>query len=307
MKKSLKKKAVFLVAGALAVLVMCSTLISYIFYTNALDGYIRDSAKAESKGQFFVIFTCSMVFLAVILAAITDILLEVYFVKPVTDMTKAISSITYSEAGMSEGEDGEQSVTLKDLDINSGDEIEELYHALQKFRLDTAEYLLSIREDSWEREHDSMTMLSNRVKFDKRKVEVYPYADSIYIACLNVINMHVVNDSISTEAGDGIISKVARELRRLSSENIHTYRLEEDHFMVVFCGYLEEEAIAVITKWVERVGRLNRNSDNFECRLSWGGCFGEGIFDVDDIYKHADTELYCNTAVAKKEIAANNK
>ena len=303
MKKSLKTKALLLVSGALAVIVMCSTLISYIFYTNALDGYVRESVKEESKGQFFVIFTCTMVILAIILVVITAILLEIYFIKPVTDMTKAISSITYSEAGMSEGEEGEQALTLKDLDIESGDEMEELYHALLKFRLDTAEYLLSIREDSWEREHDSMTMLSNRVKFDKRKTEVYPYADSIYIACLNVINMHVVNSEISTEAGDGIISKVARELRRLSSENIHTYRLEEDHFMVVFCGYLEEEAISVITKWVERVGRLNRNSDNFECRLSWGGCFGEGIFDVDDIYKHADTELYCSTALAKKEIA----
>jgi GGDEF domain-containing protein len=227
--------------------------------------------------------------------------MDLCVVKPVTDMTRAISEISFDEDGMIRGEDDSKH-SLKKLEINSGDEMEELYKTLKKFQLDTSEYLISMRDDSWEKEHDSMTMLANGVKFNKRKKEVYPYADSIYIACLNIINLHVVNDKISSEAGDGIISKVARELRRLNSENIHAYRLEEDHFLLVFCGYLEEEAISVLTKWVDRVGRLNRNSDEFECRLVWGGAYGEGLFDVDDVYKHADTELYCNTAVTKKNL-----
>ncbi|OQA18644.1 MAG: GGDEF domain protein [Firmicutes bacterium ADurb.Bin354] len=299
--RSIKSRAMVAVSLALIVLVAFSTLISYIFYSDALDSYIKDASRDEARFQFFIIFTCSMILIAVVLIFITSALMDVCVVKPVTDMTRAISEISFDEDGMIRGEDDSKH-SLKKLEINSGDEMEELYKTLKKFQLDTSEYLISMRDDSWEKEHDSMTMLANGVKFNKRKKEVYPYADSIYIACLNIINLHVVNDKISSEAGDGIISKVARELRRLNSENIHAYRLEEDHFLLVFCGYLEEEAISVLTKWVDRVGRLNRNSDEFECRLVWGGAYGEGLFDVDDVYKHADTELYCNTAVTKKNL-----
>ncbi len=300
--RSLKGRTVAVVSAALAVLVFFSTLISYLFYSNALDSYLRDgSSIEESRKQFFIIFTCAMILIAIILILIAGMLIEIYIVKPVTDMTKAIASISYDSEGMREDNEDPKRA-LKNLNITSGGEIEELYHALQKFQMDTSDYLINMREASWESEHDSMTMLANKVKFDKRKKEVYPFADTIYIAGLNVINLHVANEKISSDAGDGIISKVSRELRRLSSDSIHTYRLEDDHFLIVICGYLEEESVSIITKWVDRVGRLNRNSDEFVIRLVWGGAFGEGAFDVDDVYKHADAELYCNTAVAKKNI-----
>jgi GGDEF domain-containing protein len=302
--RSIKRRILMLLIASLAIMLACSAVISYIFYSDALANYWNRSENEDIRMQFFIIFICAMVMIAIIITIIAAVLTDIYLLKPVTDMTKAISSIHFDEQGMQE-EENDPKYALKNLNIDSGDEIEELYHALQNFQMDISEYLLSLREDSWEAEHDSMTMLSNRTRYEKRKNEVYPYADMIYIAALNVINLRRVNEEISVEAGDGIISKVARELRRLSTESIHTYRLEEDHFMVVFCGYLEEEAVAIISKWVERVGRLNRNSDSFECRLVWGGSFGSGKFDVDNVYKHADTELYCNTAVAKKGKALN--
>ena len=62
------------------------------------------------------------------------------------------------------------------------------------------------------------------------------------------------------------------------------------------------DAIDFINRWVKRVGRLNRESDNFEVRLAWGGAYGEGELDVEDIYKHADTEMYINEITLKKQL-----
>ena len=68
------------------------------------------------------------------------------------------------------------------------------------------------------------------------------------------------------------------------------------------CGYTEEEAVAMLTKWNERVGRLNRVTDAFDCRVVWGGSYGEGDFDVEDVYKRADAEMYCQKMVLKNEM-----
>ena len=60
-------------------------------------------------------------------------------------------------------------VALKDLDIKSGDEIESVYRAIQKLQLKINELIIEMRGANWESEHDSMTMLSNRFRLDKRK------------------------------------------------------------------------------------------------------------------------------------------
>ncbi|MCR4641254.1 MAG: diguanylate cyclase [Lachnospiraceae bacterium] len=306
-KTSLRGKTILLLTVSLAVLVVISTVISYLFYSNAIVSPANPGQDEELRKCFFIIFTCADVIAAILLVVVGTVFMDMYIIKPVKRLTNAIKSIEYGKAEEYDERDSKQSrLALKNLGIDSGDEIEELYRALQKFQVDTSEYLLDIRKGSWEEEHDTMTMLDNREKFEKRCKEVYPFVNSIYITSMNIVNLHIVNDRLGAEAGDSIMTKVAREMRRVSSDRIHTYRIVDDHFLMVLTGLSEEDSVAFVKKWVERVGRLNRGSDNFECRLAWGGAYGEGEMDVDDIYKHADTEMYCNVIVMKKELEAKN-
>ena len=305
MKKraTLRGKTILLLTISLAVLVIFSTAISYIFYSNAIISGTSDP-EADRK-SFFVIFTCAEVIAAILLVVVDTIFAEMYIIKPVRRMTRALGSIEYGSAEDYDERDSKQSrLALKNLGIDSGDEIEELYRALQKFQVDTSEYLLDIRKGSWEQEHDTMTMLDNKEKFEKRCKDVYPFVDQLYIASLNIVNLHIINERLGVEAGDSIMTKVARELRRITSDKIHTYRIVDDHFLLILTGYSEEDAVSFVNRWVERVGRLNRGSDNFECRLAWGGAYGQGEMDVEDIYKHADTEMYCNEILLKKQLEA---
>lgn len=302
MRTSIRRKTLFLMSSAFFVLVVFSAIISYIFYSNiALTGGSGD--PETDRKVFFVVVIGAQAAAAVLLAILGTVIMEMFVSKPIRRLTKAIQSIEYGKAEDYDERDSKQSrLALKNLGIDSGDEIEELYRAIQKFQVDTSEYLLDIRKGSWEQEHDVMTMLDNKDKFDKRAEDVYPYVDKLYIASMNVINLHVVNERLGVEAGDSILTKVARELRRIASDKIHTYRIVDDHFLMVLVGYSEEDAVAFVEHWVKRVGRLNRVSDNFEVCLSWGGAYGEGELDVDDIYRHADTEMYCNEVVMKKDL-----
>ena len=303
-KISLKSKAAIFISIALLIFVAFSIAISFVFYSDAvkLSGV---SDAVSSKTQFFIIFTCAEILVAMIIIVLFVYLTGVCVAKPVENLAKVVGGLVYDDELGKETYDSEDTKKkLKDLEISTGDEIEVLYHSLQKMQMDLNEYIVGMREDTWEEEHDNMTMLSNRNKYEKRKKEVYPYVDSIYIACLDIINLRQVNEKLSTEAGDSIITKVARELRRLSSDNIHTYRLEEDNFLIVFCGYTEDEATQILNKWNERVGRLNRATDSFECELCWGGSYGENDFVVEDIFKRADAEMYCQKMVMKNELGS---
>ena len=302
MNKTIKGKVIFVTALVLFFFVVFSFIVSYLFYSNALT--LSGGDTSEGHTQFFIIFSCAEIIVALIGVVLCGALAENFIAKPLQEMNRVISDVVYRPDNQKPDvtDYSEMNKHLKELEVSTGDEIEELYHNLQKFQMDVNEYILSVKEKDWESEHDNMTMLSNRIKFDRRKEEVYPFVDSIYIACLDIINLSIVNTKLSTQAGDSIISKVARELRRISCDTIHTYRLNEDNFLVVMCGYQEEEAIAMLTRWNERVGRLNRVTDSFDCRVVWGGSYGEGDFSVDDIFKRADAEMYCQKMILKNEI-----
>lgn len=302
MKKSLKTKVGFVMGLILLVLVVFSIIISYSFYSEVLKRTGIDAVNSMQT-QYFIIFSCAELIVALLLLVFMIYLCEIFICKPLVSLSSLVSSVAYSDSATEDKLSLEEAnKRMKELNINTGDEIEDMYRSLQKMQMDINEYIIGMREQDWESEHDSMTMLYNKSKYEKRKKDVYPYLDSIYIACVDVINLRIVNERLSPKAGDSIISKVARELRRFSSDTIHTYRLEDDNFLIVMCGYQEEEAIGMLTKWNERVGRLNRVTDSFDCRLVWGGSFGENDFNVDEVFKRADAEMYCQKAIVKKEI-----
>ncbi|MBR5419519.1 MAG: diguanylate cyclase [Lachnospiraceae bacterium] len=303
-RSSLRKKTITTMTVCITVLVIFSIVVSYLFYSNAITLGVTSDPEADRR-SFFLIFTCAEILVAILLISVASVFFDMYVVKPVKRLTEAISSIEYDRAGNYDERESKQSrLALKNLGIDSGDEIEELYRALQKFQVDTSEFLLDMQKGSWEEEHDTMTMLDNKEKYEKRAREVYPYVDRLYIASLNIVNLHIVNERLGVEAGDSIMAKVARELRRISSDKIHTYRIVDDHFLVIMVGVTKEDGHAFIKRWVERVGRLNRGSDNFECGIAWGDAYGEGNLDVDDIYKHADTDMYVNEIKLKNELGA---
>ncbi len=306
--KSLKGKIIGLVIFSFAVFIILSVFVSYIFYSQAI-GYSNSITIQDTRTQFFVIFIGGEIIIGLLLLLIIGVLLDMMLFKPLKAINEAVTDIDYTKlenkdnkAGNSENYED----SLKSLYINSNDEIEDLCNNIKKMHAAANDFIDGMHELDWDAEHDSMTLLYNKKKFDKRKKSVYPYVDKIYIACLDIINLSVVNTRLSVEAGDSIISKVGRELRRISSDSIHCYRLEEDNFLIVMFGFKEEEAVNLINQWNERVGRLNRATDNFDCSIVWGGSYGENDINVDEIFKRADAEMYCQKMIVKKELTGIN-
>ncbi len=200
MNKTIKGKVIFVIALVLFFFVVFSIIVSYLFYSNALT--LGGGDTSEGHTQFFIIFSCAEIIVALIGVVLCGALAENFIAKPLQEMNRVISDVVYRPENQKPDvtDYTEMNKHLKELEVSTGDEIEELYHNLQKFQMDVNEYILSVKEKDWESEHDNMTMLSNRIKFDRRKEEVYPFVDSIYIACLDIINLSIVNTKLSTQA-----------------------------------------------------------------------------------------------------------
>lgn len=298
--KSLRTKTISLIIISIILFMIMSGVVCFIFYGEAV-GYDAITNLSDTRTQFFLICISTQAVISLLIMLLDIKLVDFMFVNPLNKIIKAVTHVSYE--GAEKGDDGAvDNDALKSLVINSNDELEELCNSVKKMHANANDYIESMHERDWDEEHDSMTLLYNKKKYEKRKKSVYPYVDKIYIACMDIINLSIVNTKLSVEAGDSIISKVGRELRRIESDNIHSYRLEDDNFLVVMIGFKEAEAVRMLEQWNERVGRLNRGTDNFDCRVVWGGSYGENEINVEEIFKRADAEMYCQKMIIKKEI-----
>jgi len=298
--KSLRGKTLSLIITCVVLFMLMSMVLCYIFYSEAV-GIEASIDLSDTRTQFFIICIGVEGIMSLLILLLNIKLVDYMFIRPINKIIKAVSNVSYENT---DDLDGSLSVNdeLKNLVVNTNDELEELCNSIKKMHANANDYIESIHERDWDEEHDSMTLLYNKNKFDRRKKAVYPYVDKIYIACLDIINLSIVNTKLSVEAGDSIITKVGRELRRIESDNIHSYRLIDDNFLVVMIGFKEAEAVKMLEQWNERVGRLNRATDYFDCRVVWGGSYGENDINVEEIYKRADAEMYCNKMIMKNEL-----
>ncbi len=282
---SLSRRVLILTVCILLFLVAFSAFIGYIFYSDALVFRYEPEELDYAKRSFFMILVTAEVMVAIVLAVIATLYIDSLVTKPLKSLTTVIDILSTEE---------EDNDSLKDLGIKSGDEVEELYRSIVKYKEKTDEKIRNAENDNWMEQHDYMTMLDNNELYEKRIKEVYPENKHIFVACLKVLNLDEIRKKLGGEAEEGIMQKVAREMRRLANENTHAYRLDGENLLLIFTDYNEKESRSLIEKWVERVGRLNREGDDFECRLAWGGAYGENEFKIADIRNRALVELERN-------------
>lgn len=149
-------------------------------------------------------------------------------------------------------------------------------------------------------EHDALTGLENRTKYNNRMKQEYAKLDSIYVAFLDVNYLKKMNDTCGHEAGDSVLKRVAQDMKRLTGATIHGYRLGGDEFALIFCDYSEEDAKKIMQEWEKTVEPLNRKEDPVHCSLAIGTAYATYPFDMEVVLKEADQRMY----ERKKEMKA---
>jgi len=203
---------------------------------------------------------------------------------------------------------------IKSLNIETGDEIENLYHALLKTTSDVTDYFEKLRRakkqvaEMDELAHkDSLTGIKNKAAYDETTIllndKILVGEAEFCIVMVDVNYLKRVNDTYGHERGNEYLMNAVKLICSIFGEE-NVYRIGGDEFVVVvegkevsMCKYLVEKFKAEMVR---------KNSDKSleaweKVSAAAGIAFYKAGVDksADEVFKRADKEMYENKLAMK--------
>jgi diguanylate cyclase (GGDEF)-like protein len=171
--------------------------------------------------------------------------------------------------------------------------------ALQFDHLEHAVRELTTLRSELEREafYDSLTGLANRSLFINRVDKALrTRQDAVYVLFIDIDDFKTINDTLGHQAGDGVLSEVAKRLMRCLRDGDTAARLGGDEFAVLLEDHAgEDEVIAVAERTLAEfhnpvaVGA----GEDVSIELSIGVARGvRGKDTAGDLLRNADVAMY---------------
>ncbi len=164
--------------------------------------------------------------------------------------------------------------------------------------IDVTEEILDMKRVEYERDHDSLTGLLNRVAFERKSKKLLnekPKAAAMIMWDLD--NLKYINDNYGHELGDEYIIKTAAVLRGIERAGALVSRRSGDEFFAMIYGLKSEEEIY---KEICRVHEELLNTElkladdkNIKIKASCGYvCYPEETGNIENLIKYADFAMY---------------
>ncbi|MBR3497696.1 MAG: diguanylate cyclase [Selenomonadaceae bacterium] len=203
---------------------------------------------------------------------------------------------------------------LRRLEIHTGDEIENLYHALLKTTQKVVESFEKLRRakrqvaEMDELAHkDSLTGIKNKAAYDEATAQldekISAGAAEFCIAMVDVNFLKKINDTYGHERGNIYLLNASRLICSVFGAE-HVYRIGGDEFVVI----LEDEKVSLskyfVTQFKAEMERKNSNtsSEPWEKVSAAVGLatYRAGVDKTaDEVFKRADAEMYENKLAMK--------
>ena len=202
---------------------------------------------------------------------------------------------------------------LKRLKIHTGDEIENLYHALLKTTQDVLTYLEKLRRakrkvaEMDELAHkDSLTGIKNKAAYDEATAaldkKISDGAAQFCIVMVDVNFLKRVNDTYGHERGNVYLMNAVKLICAVFGEE-HVYRIGGDEFVVILDGDKVSLSKYFVTQFVAEMRRKNSaaNLDPWEKVSAAVGVahYTAGDKTAEEVFKRADAQMYENKLAMK--------
>ena len=203
---------------------------------------------------------------------------------------------------------------LRRLDIHTGDEIENLYHALLKSTQKVVESFENLRRakrkvaEMDELAHkDSLTGIKNKAAYDETAAlldkKISSGGAEFFIAMIDVNFLKRVNDTYGHERGNIYLLNAAKLICSVFGTE-HVYRIGGDEFVVVVAGEKVSLCEYFVTQFKTEMERKNSNA-TLEPWEKVSAAVGTAIYragvdkSADEVFKRADKEMYENKLAMK--------
>ena len=186
-------------------------------------------------------------------------------------------------------------------EVHTGDEIESLYYLIQKREKSMATSFSALFKKTWKREHDALTELYNKEKFESLEGTEYKSLSSVGIIYVDINNLKMLNEIYGRPVGDIVIKKTARHVDRFLEDHSQGFRMGGDEFLIVCPNIAEGVFINIVQLLKDSSPALNRSSDAVHCSLAIGYSFAEEPVNLEDVMAHAEMAMYAEKKRIKEE------
>ena len=207
-------------------------------------------------------------------------------IRPINKLSAAAASYagTIAEEGQS---------ALQKLKIRTGDEIEQLFHSMQKMETDLLNSASKLLMETWNSNHDSMTGMYNK-RYLQEFMGQYVQNKALGVFYFDVDNLKKMNDICGHEQGDAVICGTADFIKKYeSSEEAFGFRMGGDEFLLIVSPCPQEHAEELFrTMQNDPERELTPPDSQVNCRISMGFVWSDSGENLEGLVKLADKKMY---------------
>jgi len=155
-------------------------------------------------------------------------------------------------------------------------------------------------------EHDPLTNLPNRRKFNEILKSELDKNIHGAILLLDLDNFKAINDTIGHLFGDKVLSVMSNKLIGMESENIFMSRFGGDEFLILFKNYDSQENLDSFISKLYQEFTTPISIDKHEVKIEFSigvSLFPEDSVDINQLIMNADLALYSAKNSGKKNFA----
>lgn len=196
---------------------------------------------------------------------------------------------------------------LRDCIRDLQDHNRRLQGELQKTREAVAQQSERLEQAKEEARIDALTGLPNRRAFDERIRQSHEaFAEGepgFVVALLDVDHFKRFNDDHGHATGDRVLEVVAKVLRRSQRGSDHVARFGGEEFVVLLQRVSEEQALTVIDRQRERIGKASLMLDgkSLSITVSAGVAEVRPGESISSVLERADRALYAAKAAGRNQ------
>lgn len=241
----------------------------------------------QRQMQYLIRLTCIMTALTLCITAFFVAIINRTIISPINRLSTAVSGYVDSI-----NESGQNVSPLSQFSINTGDEIEHLYHSIRKMESDILNSSNNLSVALWNSQHDSMTQLYNK-RYLEECTSVYESRNSLGVIFFDVDNLKKMNDICGHEAGDRVIIRTADFIRSYLTEKSVAFRMGGDEFMMLLPD-ITEKGVKIVVQNMKADPKTNLSDEDqpVKCRIAIGYAYSNEKINLNHLISKADQDMY---------------
>ena len=270
---------------------------------------------SAQQWRLILIFSGVILVLCVIFSLLGVYLVNRFIIKPINILTETSEQYYSADSAVVRHR-------FSELDIHTGDEIEELADAMAKMEDDLDIHIKNLLEAtkklaSANTRADMLSMIASRdaltgvqnkraydMKAEKLNEEIKNGTAAFGVVMIDLNDLKKTNDTYGHEKGDISIKTLCKVLCRVF-DHTPVYRVGGDEFTIILEGQDREKADELLLSLRERLNAIYENDkaepgERINAAIGYADFDPDSDPDVDTVFQRADQLMYENKESIKK-------